>query len=84
MPSHKPMIIRGKAAPFPLICAPLVGATREAVLLEAAAARAARADIVEWRVDHFQAIERMSAVIERRYRMSNAWAIQRKAFRTGS
>jgi 3-dehydroquinate dehydratase-1 len=50
----KPILIRGKAAAMPLICAPLVGATREAVLAEAAAALAAKADIVEWRVDHFR------------------------------
>ena len=49
----KPIQIRGKPARYPLICAPLVGATRDAVLAEAAAALAARADIVEWRVDHF-------------------------------
>lgn len=50
----KPIRIRGKPAAMPLICAPLVGATRQAVLAEAAAALAASADIVEWRVDHFQ------------------------------
>jgi 3-dehydroquinate dehydratase I len=50
----KPIRLRGSPAPLPLICAPLVGATREAVLQEAATALAAKADIVEWRVDHFQ------------------------------
>jgi 3-dehydroquinate dehydratase I len=50
----KPIRIRGKPAKMPLICAPLVGATQGAVLAEAAAALAAGADIVEWRVDHFQ------------------------------
>ncbi|HZN86240.1 MAG TPA: type I 3-dehydroquinate dehydratase [Burkholderiales bacterium] len=50
----KPIPIRGKPAAMPLVCAPLVGATREAVLAEAAAALAAKADIVEWRVDHFR------------------------------
>ena len=49
----KPIQIRGKLARYPLICAPLVGATRDAVLAEAATALAAGADIVEWRVDHF-------------------------------
>ena len=50
----KPILIRGKAAAMPLICAPLVGGTREAVLAEAKTAFGAGADIVEWRVDHFQ------------------------------
>jgi 3-dehydroquinate dehydratase-1 len=49
----KPIQIRGKPAPYPLICAPLVGADREAVLAEAKAAVTARADIVEWRIDYF-------------------------------
>jgi 3-dehydroquinate dehydratase I len=50
----KPISIRGMPAKMPLICAPLVGATRQAVLAEAATALAVKADIVEWRVDHFQ------------------------------
>ena len=50
----KPIQIRGQAAKFPLICAPLVGGSRDEVLAEAAKALAAGADIVEWRVDHFK------------------------------
>ena len=49
----KPIQIRGKPASYPLICAPLVGGTRDEVRAEAAQALAAGADIVEWRVDHF-------------------------------
>lgn len=64
MPSPKPIIIRGKPARYPLICAPLVGATRDAVLAEAAQAVAAQADIVEWRVDHFKSIADTAHVIE--------------------
>ena len=60
----KPISIRGMPAKMPLICAPLVGATREAVLAEAATALAARADIVEWRVDHFGGIHKASEVIQ--------------------
>jgi 3-dehydroquinate dehydratase-1 len=60
----KPISIRGISARLPLICAPLVGATREAVLAEAAAALAAGAHIVEWRVDHFRGIGDTKAVIE--------------------
>lgn len=60
----KPIRIRGKPAKYPLICAPLVGAERRALLAEAAAAAAARADIVEWRVDHFRDIASLQAVVE--------------------
>ena len=59
----KPICIRGKPAKFPLICAPLIGANREALLAEAAAARAAGADIVEWRVDHFASISHAEEVL---------------------
>jgi 3-dehydroquinate dehydratase-1 len=60
----KPITIRGKPAAMPLICAPLVGADREALLAEAAAAQAAGADIVEWRIDYFRQIEDAAAVID--------------------
>ncbi len=60
----KPIRIRGKPAKYPLICAPLVGASRDALLAEAAAALAAKADIVEWRVDHFRDIASRQGVIE--------------------
>ena len=60
----KPIRIRDKPAKYPLICAPLVGAEPEALLAEAAAARAAGADIVEWRVDYFREIGKFQAVIE--------------------
>lgn len=63
----KPISIRGKPAAggrLPLLCAPLVGASRDALLAEAAAVRAAAPDIVEWRVDFFQAIGEGGAVVE--------------------
>ena len=47
----KPIAIRGKRAAYPLICAPLVGADRNALLAEAKAALTAGADILEWRID---------------------------------
>jgi 3-dehydroquinate dehydratase I len=56
----RPISIRGKPATMPLICAPLVGATQEAVLSEAAAARSAGADIVEWRVDYFENMSKVA------------------------
>lgn len=60
----KSIRIRGKPAWYPLICAPLVGADREALLAEGATALAARADIVEWRVDHFADIGNLERVME--------------------
>jgi 3-dehydroquinate dehydratase-1 len=60
----KPITIRGRPAAMPLICAPLVGANPDSLLAEAAAAQAARADIVEWRVDYFRQIEDAAAVID--------------------
>ena len=60
----KPIRIRGKPAKYPLICAPLVGDRSDAIVAEAAAALAARADIVEWRVDHFRDIASLQSVVE--------------------
>jgi len=60
----KPISLRGKPAAMPLICAPLVGADLDALLAEAGAAHAARADIVEWRVDYFGQIADAASVID--------------------
>jgi 3-dehydroquinate dehydratase I len=63
----KPISIRGEPAAggrLPLLCAPLVGATREALLEEAAAVRAAAPDIFEWRVDFFRDLGDAKAVVE--------------------
>jgi 3-dehydroquinate dehydratase-1 len=63
----KPIRIRGEAAAggrLPLICAPLVAHDRESLLAEAAAAVAAHADIVEWRVDFFRGIGDTAAVLD--------------------
>lgn len=62
----KPIMIRGKPAAggrLPLICAPLVGASRDELLAEASAAVAAQCDIVEWRVDYFREIGNAPAVV---------------------
>lgn len=53
---------RGAAEP-PLLCAPLVGRTRQALLAEAAAVMARRPDLVEWRVDFFEGIGRPGEVV---------------------
>ena len=48
----------------PLLCTPLVGRTRERVLAEAASVIRQRPDIIEWRVDFFDAVGNTDAVIE--------------------
>jgi 3-dehydroquinate dehydratase-1 len=48
----------------PLICTPLVGKTRERVLAEAASVVAKKPDVIEWRVDFFEAIGDTAAVLD--------------------
>ena len=50
-------------APFPLVCAPLVGRNREALLAEAATVAATGPDLLEWRVDFFEGIGRTADVV---------------------
>jgi 3-dehydroquinate dehydratase-1 len=67
MAGMKPIVIRGRPAAdgrVPLLCVPLVGASRDALLAEAAAVRGTAPDIVEWRVDYFGAISDANAVVE--------------------
>jgi len=47
----------------PLLCAPLVGRTHERVLAEAASVLRQKPDMIEWRVDFFDAIGDADAVI---------------------
>lgn len=54
---------RTLGADTPLICAPLVGRTRERLLGEAARVVAKKPDVVEWRVDFFEAIGDTAAVL---------------------
>ena len=48
----------------PLLCTPLVGRTRERLLAEAASVLRQKPDIVEWRVDFFDAVGDTGAVIK--------------------
>ena len=48
----------------PLLCTPLVGRTRERLLAEAASVLRQKPDLIEWRVDFFDAIGDTAAVIE--------------------
>jgi 3-dehydroquinate dehydratase I len=64
--TKKAIDARGKklGGETPLLCAPLVGRTRERVLAEATRVLAQRPDIIEWRVDFFEAIGDTRTVID--------------------
>ncbi len=66
MASGKIIDIRGRklGGATPLICSPLLGRTRERLLAEAAAVLAKSPDVIEWRVDHFEAIADTAAVLD--------------------
>lgn len=57
---------RGKKrdAETPLICTPLVGRTKERVLAEALTVLAKKPDAIEWRVDFFDGIGAVDAVLD--------------------
>lgn len=59
--------VGGKAigrADRPLICTPLVGATREAILEELAEIVPKAPDLIEWRADFFESVSNIAAVID--------------------
>ena len=65
MSTTKVIDIRGRrlGGETPLICSPLVGRTRERVLAEAAVVVAQKPDVIEWRVDYFDAIGDAAVVL---------------------
>jgi 3-dehydroquinate dehydratase I len=52
----RPITIANRPARVPLVCAPLVGRTREKLLAEVAVVAAKQPDLLEWRVDFFNGI----------------------------
>jgi 3-dehydroquinate dehydratase-1 len=66
MKQDKNIEIRGRklGGETPLICTPLVGKSRERVLAEAASVIPKRPDVIEWRVDYFEAIGDPAAVLD--------------------
>ncbi|HUH92562.1 MAG TPA: type I 3-dehydroquinate dehydratase [Casimicrobiaceae bacterium] len=67
MTKAKPITLHGKpvaAGVMPVICTPLVGRDREAVLAEAATVLPKRPDVLEWRVDFFDRLEDTGLVID--------------------
>jgi 3-dehydroquinate dehydratase-1 len=67
MQTGKPIELHGKPVAdgkFPLVCAPLVGSTRDKLLSELQVVLARKPDVLEWRVDFFEAIGDVAAVID--------------------
>ncbi len=66
MSTSKVIDIRGRrlGGATPLICSPLVGRTRDAILAEAATVVAKKPDVIEWRVDFFAGIGDTVAVLD--------------------
>lgn len=66
MSNGKVIDVRGRklGGETPLICAPLVGRTREHVLVEAASVVSKKPDVIEWRVDFFDGIADTAAVLD--------------------
>jgi 3-dehydroquinate dehydratase-1 len=58
--------IRGRklGGETPLICSPLVGRTHKRIVEEAATVAAKAPDVIEWRVDYFESIGDIAAVVE--------------------
>jgi len=65
MKQDKVIDLRGRrmGGPTPLICSPLVARTPERLAAETAAVLAKRPDVIEWRVDFFEAIADSAAVV---------------------
>jgi 3-dehydroquinate dehydratase I len=67
MAANKPIIVKGRnigGGKLPLIIAPLVGKTGDAVLAELKRVLAKQPDIVEWRADFFVDVARSEAVVD--------------------
>jgi len=76
MQTSRPIELRGQAiasGKFPLVCVPLVGRTLKQLTAELAIVLPKRPDVLEWRVDFFEAIGNTAAVI------AGALAIKRGA-----
>jgi 3-dehydroquinate dehydratase-1 len=62
----KPLVLNGSPIAdgrLPVICAPLVGRTPDAILVELATTMRKAPDVIEWRVDHFAHIADTGRVI---------------------
>jgi 3-dehydroquinate dehydratase-1 len=66
--------VRGKALPYPAICAPLVARTSASLVEECAAVAAKKPDLIEWRVDFFEAIGDPKQVVDTARQLKDAAA----------
>jgi len=60
----RPITLHGQPLPYPAICAPLVARTVESVIAECELVAAKKPDVIEWRVDFFEAIGDARTVVE--------------------
>jgi 3-dehydroquinate dehydratase-1 len=66
MQTNKPIELNGQpiaGGKFPLICTPLVGRTLDKIMAELAVVLPKKPDVLEWRVDFFEQIGDVAAVI---------------------
>lgn len=66
MQTNKPIELNGQpiaGGKFPLVCTPLVGRTLDGLMAELAVVLPKQPDVLEWRVDYFDAIGDSAAVI---------------------
>lgn len=66
MQSSKPISVHGQpiaGGKLPLICIPLIGRTQDEVMAELAIVLPKKPDVLEWRVDFFEPIGNVAAVI---------------------
>jgi len=66
MQTSKPITLNGQpiaAGKFPLICTPLVGRTLDKIMAELTVVLPKKPDVLEWRVDFFEQIGSVAAVI---------------------
>src|SRR5207253_3830781 len=59
-----PISARGQALPFPAVCAPLVARGATGLLQECKEVAGKKPDLIEWRVDFFEAIADAKQVVE--------------------
>jgi 3-dehydroquinate dehydratase-1 len=70
----RPITLHARPLPYPAVCAPLVARTADALLAECAIVAAKKPDVIEWRVDFFDAIGDARAVVETAARVKAAAA----------
>lgn len=68
----KAIQLKSRTGPYPLVCAPLVARTRQALLAEAASVSSKGPDLLEWRVDFFEGIADIAETVDLARRIRTA------------